>query len=62
MKKKDQTDTYKDPVCGMMVSRLSAPAACRYDGRTYYFCAEVCQKKFEENPAQYIAKWPRKGQ
>jgi YHS domain-containing protein len=25
-----------------------------YDGKTYYFCSDTCQKKFEKEPSKYI--------
>lgn len=62
MKNKEEQDTYKDPVCGMVVGRLTAPATCLYDGKTYYFCADVCRDEFEANPEKYTSKWPRKNQ
>ena len=60
MTKKEQKETYKDPVCGMEISRLTAPASYDYDGKTYYFCADLCRDKFEANPKQYIGKWHEK--
>lgn len=53
-------NTFKDPVCKMVVSRLTAAATCEYDGKTYYFCADVCRDKFERNPEKYVSKWPKK--
>ena len=49
----------KDPVCGMVVSQITAPTALEYKGKTYYFCADICRSKFEENPVKYVRKWPR---
>ena len=60
MKNKDEQNIYKDPVCGMEVSRLTAPASCEHDGKTYYFCADTCRNKFEAAPEKYTGKWPRK--
>jgi len=62
MKNKEEKGTYKDPVCGMVVSRLTAPATCRHDGKTYYFCSDICRDKFETKPEKYTGKWPRKEQ
>ena len=48
-----------DPVCGMVVDRATAAAANRvseYKGRTYYFCADACKKRFDANPAAILAK------
>jgi len=47
-----------DPVCGMEVDGKKASAAGRttvHEGRTYYFCADECKKKFEAEPAKYLA-------
>ena len=59
MKNKEAKNTFKDPVCGMVVSRLTAPATCEYNGKTYYFCADTCRDNFKVNPDKYINKWPR---
>jgi YHS domain-containing protein len=59
MKTKEVQDTYKDPVCGMVVSRLTAPVTYEYEGKTYYFCADICRDNFKANPDKYIGKWPR---
>lgn len=42
-----------DPVCGMDVDESDPPAETTYQGETYYFCAEGCREKFEEDPEQY---------
>ena len=46
--------TYKDPVCGMEVSRMTAIAEFVYQGKTFYFCAEACRQAFEAEPGKYI--------
>lgn len=43
---KGTKSTAKDPVCGMQVEKDTALQAER-DGKTYYFCSEECQQKFE---------------
>jgi len=45
---------FKDPVCGMEVSRLTAIEECVYQGKTYYFCARICREAFEAEPGKYI--------
>ena len=45
----------KDPVCGMKIDRASAAAQSEHKGKTYYFCAEACKRKFEKDPAGYSA-------
>ena len=27
-----------------------------YNGTTYYFCSEICKKRFEKEPAKYISQ------
>lgn len=54
MKYKAEEKSYKDPVCGMEVSRLTVVEALEYEGKTYYFCAEVCKEAFEKEPDKYI--------
>ena len=46
----------RDPACGMEVDEKRAAAAGRtseYGGRTYYFCADDCKKRFDAEPAKY---------
>jgi len=54
MKRSAHDDSYKDPVCGMEVSPLSAVDLLDYKGKTYYFCAGVCRDAFESDPEKYI--------
>ena len=43
----------KDVVCGMQVDPATAAGKSEYNGKTYYFCAMACKKKFDANPSQY---------
>jgi len=43
----------RDPVCGMTFDEKKAVVAVEYRGRTYYFCAQACRKRFEADPDQY---------
>ncbi len=43
-----------DPVCGMEVEESQAAGISIYKGKTYYFCAPGCKKKFDEHPELYI--------
>src|SRR5512137_2202320 len=48
-----------DPVCGMTVDEAEAKAVNRlsqYQGRAYCFCSDGCKKKFDADPAKYLAK------
>ena len=47
----------KDPVCGMVIDEDKAKASGlkkEYRGQTYYFCADVCLKQFDQNPDRYV--------
>ena len=49
-----ETGIQHDPVCGMEV-KPDAPFHADHEGRTYRFCSERCQNKFEANPASYVS-------
>ena len=36
----------KDPVCGMQVEVVHAPASLRRDGERFYFCSDHCAERF----------------
>jgi YHS domain-containing protein len=38
----------------MEIDEKQAPAKSVYNGQTFYFCADSCKKKFEEDPEKYI--------
>ena len=42
-----------DPICKMEVDEKSAKWRSEYKGKTYYFCAPGCKKKFDFDPAKY---------
>lgn len=43
-----------DVVCGMSVDpRASGTVTAEHEGRTYYFCSEMCRKSFEADPEKY---------
>jgi P-type Cu+ transporter len=44
----------RDPVCGMNVDPHQAAGQSEYQGKTYYFCAAGCKRKFDGNPQQYV--------
>ncbi|MBP9175716.1 MAG: YHS domain-containing protein [Rhizobiales bacterium] len=46
--------SHKDPVCGMVVSRLTAVAEAEFQAKTYYFCAPECRAAFLADPQQYL--------
>jgi len=43
-----------DPVCKMTIDEKKAVATSEYHGKTYYFCAAGCKKKFDANPSTYV--------
>ena len=43
-----------DPVCKMQIEEASAAGTSEYDGKTYYFCALGCKRKFDANPKAYV--------
>jgi Cu+-exporting ATPase len=45
----------RDPVCGMTVERAKTPYKHVHAGETYYFCSAGCVKKFQADPAKYVA-------
>jgi Cu+-exporting ATPase len=57
---KTREKTERDPVCGMTVVPEKAAAKVEYGGKTYYFCAPGCAKRFQEAPEKYLnaAKMP----
>ncbi len=44
----------KDPVCGMDVDPATAAFRTTYEGRTYYFCSQGCERSFVADPKRYL--------
>jgi Cu+-exporting ATPase len=44
----------RDPVCGMTVDPSKAAAKVEHGGKTYYFCAPGCAKRFQQAPDKYL--------
>ena len=45
-----------DPVCGMEVDAgKPGVISTEYEGTTYYFCCDMCRRKFSKSPADYPA-------
>jgi P-type Cu+ transporter len=44
----------RDPVCGMSVDPSEAAAKVEHGGKTYYFCAPGCAKRFQQAPEKYL--------
>ncbi len=49
------TLTARDPVCEMDVDIATAKWTSEYEGRTVYFCAPGCKRRFDRNPAEYAS-------
>jgi YHS domain-containing protein len=43
-----------DPICKMTVDEKTAKFKSEYKGKTYYFCAPGCKKKFDADPELYV--------
>jgi YHS domain-containing protein len=51
----NQITTAVDPVCGIVVDQQLGPLVFKYKDSLFYFCAEGCRAKFEQNPTKYLA-------
>jgi YHS domain-containing protein len=47
-----------DPACGMTVDPITAAAVRRHGGRNWFFCAEGCARRFDEDPERYATATP----
>ncbi len=54
MKPHEKNRNFKDPVCDMEVSRMTAVEELVYQDRIFYFCARTCRDAFEADPEKYI--------
>jgi YHS domain-containing protein len=43
-----------DPVCKMQIDEKKAAGKSEYNGKTYYFCAQSCKSKFDQNPQAFV--------
>ena len=39
-----------DPICGMQVEIIHAPASLRHGGARFYFCSDQCAERFTADP------------
>ncbi len=53
-KPQEQARLVKDVVCGMEINPEEAAGQSEYQGKTFYFCAPGCKRKFDANPQQYV--------
>lgn len=49
-----------DPVCRMKIDPAKGKLVCIYEGKSYSFCSESCQKAFEADPRKYLMQPPPK--
>jgi len=59
MKHRETKTIFKDPVCKMPVSQLTAATTYEHEGKMYYFCSEGCRDEFKRTPKKYTDQWPR---
>ncbi len=52
--KKAGDETLKCPVSGKEFKKSEASPKYEYEGKTYYFCCQGCNEKFEKNPEKYV--------
>jgi Cu+-exporting ATPase len=45
-------------VSGKEIAKSEAKGRTEYNGKTYYFCCENCEKSFLENPEKYVNAKP----
>jgi len=50
-----------DPVCGMEVNKLEAPASSAYMGDQFYFCSLSCKEVFDKDPERYAGVAEERG-
>jgi len=61
MKRIPDERTYKDPVCGMEISRVAAVEEYSFEGKHYYFCSGACRAAFVAEPDKYQRRHRQRG-
>jgi Cu+-exporting ATPase len=51
----EEAKTAKDPVCGMTVAVGPDTRHAEFEGKTFHFCSDKCQTKFENDPWFYAS-------
>ncbi len=49
-------ETLVCPVSGEKFKKSEAKVSYEHEGKTYYFCCEMCKKKFVKNPEKFLKK------
>ncbi len=44
------------PVSGEELGSMGTPVKVEHEGKVVFLCCDHCKKKFDENPAEYVAK------
>ena len=57
-RKSEKHSWVRDPVCGMRVDEWTAEISTSHEGQSYYFCAQRCLERFEEEPQRYLRAIP----
>lgn len=47
------SDMVTDPVCGMEIRPEDAAATEVHEGRTFFFCSQLCHDRFVADPHGY---------
>ena len=42
-----------DPLCGRPLTPVTTTPKSEYQGRTYYFCCDLCKQLFDREPQKY---------
>jgi YHS domain-containing protein len=51
-----ETAAVHDLVCGMIVDPKTAEFSSTYEGKTYYFCSQMCKDEFDKTPASFLMR------
>lgn len=46
-------DAYRDPLCGRPLTPAATTLKSEYQGKTYYFCCDLCKQLFDHEPQKY---------
>ncbi|MEQ9191143.1 MAG: heavy metal translocating P-type ATPase [Alphaproteobacteria bacterium] len=52
------SETVKDPVCGMSVRLNAGKPSFQHKGHAYHFCSQRCHDKFAADPESYLSEKP----
>lgn len=61
MRRENDERSFRDPVCGMVVSRLTAAGEYGHQGKRYYFCSPDCLEAFKMEPWRYLRRHRQRG-